>query len=92
MIMRRNAALCVIAILEWLPDEVEVKVYGDAAVIRYQARLRIVVRGMPEAPFGPLLGGGAADRPRRQPMRDSAATGAPLTWFSTSSAWRHPAM
>jgi hypothetical protein len=38
--------------LEWEPEEVEVKVYGDAAVIRYQARLRIVVKGLPNAPSG----------------------------------------
>jgi hypothetical protein len=38
--------------LEWDPDEIEVKVYGDAAVIRYQALLKIAVRGMPEAPSG----------------------------------------
>lgn len=38
--------------LEWEPEEVEVRLYGDAAVIRYQARLRIMVRGMPDAPSG----------------------------------------
>ena len=38
--------------LEWEPGEVEVRVYGDAAVIRYQARLRIVVKGLPNAPSG----------------------------------------
>lgn len=38
--------------LEWEPGEVEVKVYGDAAVIRYQARLRIMVKGLPDAPSG----------------------------------------
>lgn len=38
--------------LEWVPGEVEVRVYEDAAVIRYQARLKIVVRGMPDAPSG----------------------------------------
>lgn len=38
--------------LQWEPEEVEVKLYRDAAVIRYQARLRIAVRGMPEAPSG----------------------------------------
>ena len=38
--------------LEWQPEDVEVKLYGDAAVIRYRARLRIAVRGMPEAPSG----------------------------------------
>lgn len=38
--------------LEWEPGEVEVKVFGDAAVIRYQARLRIMVKGLPDAPSG----------------------------------------
>jgi len=38
--------------LEWEPEEVEVKQYGDAAVIRYRARLKIVVRGLPDAPTG----------------------------------------
>lgn len=38
--------------LEWEPEEVEVKLYGEAAVLRYRARLRIVVRGAPDAPTG----------------------------------------
>lgn len=38
--------------LEWEPEEVEVKQHGDVAVIRYRARLTIVVRGLPEAPSG----------------------------------------
>lgn len=38
--------------IEWEPDEIEIKVYNDAAVVRYQARLRIVVRGQPDAPTG----------------------------------------
>lgn len=38
--------------LEWEPEDVEVKYYGDAAVLRYRARLRIVVRGLPDAPSG----------------------------------------
>lgn len=38
--------------LEWEPEDVEVKLYGDAAVMRYQANLRIVVRGLPDAPAG----------------------------------------
>lgn len=38
--------------LEWEPEQVEVRLHGDAAVIRYRARLKIVVRGMPDAPSG----------------------------------------
>jgi hypothetical protein len=38
--------------LEWQPEDVEVKLYGNAAVIRYQANLRIVVKGLPDAPTG----------------------------------------
>ena len=38
--------------LEWEPEAVEVRLYGDVAAIRYQARLRIVVRGLPDAPSG----------------------------------------
>lgn len=38
--------------LEWEPEEVEVRQYEDVAVIRYRARLRIVVRGIPDAPSG----------------------------------------
>jgi hypothetical protein len=38
--------------LEWEPEEVAVRQYGDIAVIRYRARLQIVVRGFPDAPSG----------------------------------------
>lgn len=38
--------------LEWEPDEVDVRLYGNVAVIRYRARLKIVVRGLPDAPSG----------------------------------------
>lgn len=38
--------------LEWEPEEIEVRVFGDAAVIRYRARLRIAVKGQPDAPSG----------------------------------------
>jgi ketosteroid isomerase-like protein len=38
--------------IEWEPGPIEVKVYGDAAVIRYQAQLKIVVEGLPNAPSG----------------------------------------
>lgn len=38
--------------LEWEPEDVEVRLYGDAAVIRYRAHLTIVVRGLPDAPSG----------------------------------------
>ena len=38
--------------LEWEPETIEVKLYGDAAVIRYRARLRIKVKGLPNAPSG----------------------------------------
>ena len=36
--------------LEWEAGTIEVKVYGDAAVIRYRAELSIVVHGRPSAP------------------------------------------
>lgn len=38
--------------LEWEPDEVDVRLYGNVAVIRYRARLKIVVRGLSDAPSG----------------------------------------
>ncbi|HKY90083.1 MAG TPA: nuclear transport factor 2 family protein [Nevskiaceae bacterium] len=38
--------------LEWAPEDVQVRLFGDAAVIRYRAPLRIVVKGMPNAPSG----------------------------------------
>ena len=38
--------------LVWEPGAIEVKVYGDAAVIRYQAELQIKVKALPEAPSG----------------------------------------
>jgi len=38
--------------LAWEPGEVEVKLYGNVAVIRYQAALQIVVKGLPNAPSG----------------------------------------
>jgi ketosteroid isomerase-like protein len=31
--------------LEWEPGEIQVRLYGDSAVIRYQARLKVAVRG-----------------------------------------------
>lgn len=33
--------------LEWEPGEIRVRLYGKSAVIRYQARLRISVKGSP---------------------------------------------
>ena len=36
----------------WEPGTIEVRVYGDAAVIRYQAELQIRVKTMPDAPSG----------------------------------------
>lgn len=36
----------------WEPGTIEVKLYGDAAVIRYQARLQIKVKAIPDAPSG----------------------------------------
>jgi hypothetical protein len=36
----------------WEPGTIDVKVYGDAAVIRYQAQLQIKVRALPDAPSG----------------------------------------
>lgn len=38
--------------LVWEPGVIEVKLYGDAAVIRYQAELRIKVNALPDAPSG----------------------------------------
>lgn len=38
--------------LEWKPEVIEVKVYGSSAVIRYRAQLRIIVKGLPNAPTG----------------------------------------
>ena len=38
--------------LEWEPEAIEVKLYGDAAVIRYRAQLKIIVKGLPNAPSG----------------------------------------
>ena len=38
--------------LEWEPEAIEVKLFGNAAVIRYRAPLRIVVKGVPNAPSG----------------------------------------
>jgi len=38
--------------LAWEPEAIEVKLYGDAAVIRYQARLQIKVKALPDAPSG----------------------------------------
>ena len=38
--------------LEWEPEAIDVKLYGDAAVIRYRAQLRITVKGLPNAPSG----------------------------------------
>ena len=38
--------------LAWEPAAIEVKLYGDAAVIRYQARLQIKVKALPDAPSG----------------------------------------
>ncbi len=38
--------------LVWEPGDIEVKVYGEAAVIRYQAELGIKVRSVPDAPSG----------------------------------------
>ena len=38
--------------VSWEPGNIEVRVYGDAAVIRYQAELEIQVKAMPGAPSG----------------------------------------
>ena len=38
--------------LVWEPGTIEVKFYGEAAVIRYQAELQIKVKAMPDAPSG----------------------------------------
>jgi hypothetical protein len=36
--------------LEWEPGEIRVRLYGKSAVIRYQARLRVSVKGSPVRP------------------------------------------
>ena len=36
--------------LEWEPGEIRVRLYGKSAVIRYQARLRVSVKGSPGRP------------------------------------------
>lgn len=36
--------------LEWEPGEIRVKLYGDSAVIRYQAHLRVSVKGSAGSP------------------------------------------
>lgn len=38
--------------LDWEPEAIEVKVFGSAAIIRYRAPLRIVVKAAPNAPSG----------------------------------------
>jgi hypothetical protein len=38
--------------LEWEPEAIDVKLYGDAAVIRHRAQLKIIVKGLPNAPSG----------------------------------------
>ena len=38
--------------LKWKPGRIEVKVFGDSAVLRYQATLKISVKGLPDAPSG----------------------------------------
>jgi len=38
--------------LVWEPGSIEVRLYGDVAVIRYRAELRIKVKTMPNAPSG----------------------------------------
>ena len=38
--------------LEWKPETIEVKLFGEAAVLRYRAAIRIVVKAAPNAPQG----------------------------------------
>ena len=38
--------------LSWEPGNIEVRIYGDTAVIRYQADLKIRVKAIPDAPSG----------------------------------------
>jgi hypothetical protein len=38
--------------LVWEPETIAVKVYADAAVIRYRATLQIKVKALPDAPSG----------------------------------------
>jgi hypothetical protein len=39
-------------LITWEPEAIDIKLYGDAAVIRYRAQLRITVKGLPNAPSG----------------------------------------
>jgi uncharacterized protein DUF4440 len=43
----------------WEPDMIAVRVYGEAAVIRYRSQLEIVVQGqkIPRRPYWPLASG-----------------------------------
>ena len=41
----RNIASGELDYVEWEPAEIRVRLYGNSAVIRYQARLRVSVRG-----------------------------------------------
>jgi hypothetical protein len=36
----------------WKPGAIDVKLYGDGAVLRYQAEIQIKVRAIPNAPSG----------------------------------------
>jgi hypothetical protein len=38
--------------IEWEPEDIEVKMYSHAAVLRYQATIKILVKGNPDAPSG----------------------------------------
>jgi hypothetical protein len=38
--------------LSWEPGAIEVRLYGDAAVVRYQAELHVQVKAIPDAPSG----------------------------------------
>lgn len=38
--------------LEWEPEEIDMRLYDGVAVLRYRARLKIAVKGQPDAPSG----------------------------------------
>ena len=38
--------------LEWEPESIEVRLFGNVAVLRYRAPLKIVVKAAPNAPSG----------------------------------------
>lgn len=40
--------------LSWTPGQMAVRHFGSGAVVRYQAEIQVVVKGVPDAPVGKL--------------------------------------